>query len=128
MEVFHSGMMAMPGWQTGSFGYHGDYGKKFDKYGDGTHYGPTFEVGDTIGCGININKQFVYFTKNSEYLGAAFNDFDIQKKYYPTVGMRSATGARVKLNHGHKEYKFDANEFSNWGNYLYVLCMFIHAA
>jgi hypothetical protein len=44
----------MPGWDTESWGYHGDDGKKFgDNDGQGWQYGPTYGNGDTVGCGFD---------------------------------------------------------------------------
>lgn len=42
----------MPGWDAHSFGYHSDDGAVFHGSGAGRMFGPTFGVGDTIGCGI----------------------------------------------------------------------------
>ena len=58
----------MPGWSHGSWGYHGDDGKKFES-GIGSTYGPVYGTGDVIGCGIDWKTESVFYTKNGESLG-----------------------------------------------------------
>lgn len=41
-----------PGWDANSYGWHGDDGRVFHGTGIGRPFGPAFEVGDTVGCGI----------------------------------------------------------------------------
>ncbi|KLO11306.1 hypothetical protein SCHPADRAFT_906177 [Schizopora paradoxa] len=50
----------LPGWDRGSWGYHGDDGHAFAGERDGTPFGPSFTTGDTIGCLIDfkIGKAF----------------------------------------------------------------------
>lgn len=59
----------MPGWDPGSWGYHGDDGCFFNESGSGKGYGPTFDEGDIIGCGVNFERETAFFTKNGEMLG-----------------------------------------------------------
>ena len=61
-----------PGWEPGTFGYHGDDGRKYHARGSGEPYGPRFGNGDVVGCGIDWEAREVFFTKNGKYLGAAF--------------------------------------------------------
>lgn len=59
----------MPGWFNGSWGYHGDDGKKFAgtaSFGD--DYSQTYGVGDTVGCGVDEGGS-LFYTKNGEHLG-----------------------------------------------------------
>lgn len=58
-----------PGWETDSYGYHGDDGLVFAGHNVGKHYGPPFTAGDTIGCGINFKTGSAFFTKNGVNLG-----------------------------------------------------------
>ena len=70
---------ALTGWQDGTFGYHGDDGKKFEGNGMGQHYGPTFTTGDVIGCAVNVEEGACAFTKNGLGLGIAFTgEFQIR--------------------------------------------------
>jgi hypothetical protein len=59
----------MPGWDSGSWGYHGDDGRLFSEDGRGTPFGPTYGTGDTIGCGIDFQKKEISFTKNGVHIG-----------------------------------------------------------
>ena len=60
----------MPGWHMTSWGYHGDDGKKFNNPpGLGLRYADTYNVNDTIGCGVNMKTGKLFFTKNGVNLG-----------------------------------------------------------
>jgi len=59
----------MPGWHAGSWGYHGDDGKKFNEQGTGNEFGPRYGRGDIVGCGVDMPANSAFFTKNGEYLG-----------------------------------------------------------
>src|SRR5690625_2333054 len=39
---------AMPGWLSGSLGYHGDDGNFYQGTGHGSSFGPTFATGDVL--------------------------------------------------------------------------------
>lgn len=77
-----------PGWEPNSFGYRGEDGKKFCGSSRGESYGKTFGRDDVIGCGIHFLQQYVFFTKNGEFLGKAA-DLGPSPEYYPTVGLHS---------------------------------------
>lgn len=56
-------------WEPSSYGYHGDDGRKYCYPGNharsnnkGTEYGPTFGTGDTVGAGLNLESQEIFFT------------------------------------------------------------------
>lgn len=59
------------GWERESFGYHGDDGHFFANSGSGTAYGPTYQEGDVVGCGLNTMTGDLFFTKNGVFLGVA---------------------------------------------------------
>jgi len=59
----------MPGWNKGSWGYHGDDGKLYLEKGQGVRFGDTYGVGDVIGCEPDINKDEFFFTKNGTCVG-----------------------------------------------------------
>lgn len=63
----------LPGWEQESWAYHGDDGKSFfgESQGQGRAYGPTFTVGDTVGCGVNFSTGSAFFTKNGIFLGSS---------------------------------------------------------
>ena len=78
-------MSRLPGWETNSWGYHGDDGYSFASQLDGQAYGPQFtskslylsvvtwlncvKAGDVIGCGIDYRKGQAFYTKNGAFLG-----------------------------------------------------------
>ena len=56
-------------WETNTYGYHGDDGKKYSHpvansrtINQGTEYGPTYTSGDTVGAGLNLETQEIFFT------------------------------------------------------------------
>ena len=115
----------MPGWAKGSWGYHGDDGKKFEELGFGRRgvpYGPTYGTGDTIGCGVDFTSRTAFFTKNGEKLGkwstatsvmfpsadvgsidTAFTN--IKGRLYPVVGI-SDPETKVTVNFGPDGFMF----------------------
>ncbi|KAL5480062.1 hypothetical protein EMCRGX_G023681, partial [Ephydatia muelleri] len=44
----------MPGWNAHGIGYHADDGKLFHYDNDGKPFGPTSDVGDRMGCGVDF--------------------------------------------------------------------------
>jgi len=99
----------LPGWETHSWGYHGDDGKMFFGEHSGRSYGPTFGVGDVIGCGINFNAGHAFFTKNGKDLGICFRELK-NIKPFPSVGMKKYSGALVGVNFGQRPFVFDIEE------------------
>uniref|UniRef100_A0A336LYB1 CSON004347 protein n=1 Tax=Culicoides sonorensis TaxID=179676 RepID=A0A336LYB1_CULSO len=100
----------LPGWDKGSYGYHGDDGNSFCSSGNGQPYGPTFTTGDIIGCGVNLVENTCFYTKNGHHLGIAFRDLPVRKtKLYPTVGLQTP-GEIVDANFGQEPFKFDIED------------------
>mmetsp|Transcript_46829 Transcript_46829/g.83979 ORF Transcript_46829/g.83979 Transcript_46829/m.83979 type:complete len:572 (-) Transcript_46829:1018-2733(-) len=99
----------LPGWERGSYGYHGDDGKKFRGSGAGETYGPIFTTGDVIGCIVNFLDNSISYTKNGIFLGHAFTDFK-ERELYPIVGMRSE-GECMELNCGAEQFCFDLQSY-----------------
>jgi Ran-binding protein 9/10 len=105
----------LPGWDPGSWGYHGDDGHKFRGQGIGKSYGPTFTTGDTIGCCIDFGKEIAFYTKNGTELGTAFDGISpdkIRMDLYPTVGLRTS-GEHVHVNFGKSPFVFDIGGYIN---------------
>ena len=99
----------LPGWETHSWGYHGDDGKTFSGEHAGRPYGPTFTANDVVGCGINFNTGQAFFTINGRDLDVCYRDLrDITP--FPTVGMKKHSGASVSVNFGQKPFVFDIDE------------------
>ena len=99
----------MPGWDSASWGYHGDDGRKFHGTSSGWSYGKTFGKGKKVACHIDQSKGTAYFTIDGEQqsgqgqhiphsktisldvltyvLDMAF--INITGRLYPIVGIRS---------------------------------------
>ncbi|GMT00313.1 hypothetical protein PENTCL1PPCAC_22487, partial [Pristionchus entomophagus] len=99
-------MNRLPGWDSLSYGYHGDDGNFFSASGTGVSYGPTFGKGDVIGCGLNLVRRTVFFTKNGEDLGPAMEIMDSVDELYPTVGLQTPN-AMVDVNFGQMPFQYD---------------------
>jgi len=96
-------VMRHPGYEPGSYGYHGDDGRKFQDNGRGEPYGPKFTTGDTVGCGLHFGTREIFFTKNGKHLGVGFTN--PSHSYYPSVGVHSE-GESLCLNFGQQPFKF----------------------
>ncbi|GMT27960.1 hypothetical protein PFISCL1PPCAC_19257, partial [Pristionchus fissidentatus] len=102
-------MNRLPGWDALSYGYHGDDGNFFSASGTGTQYGPTFCTGDVVGCGLNLVRRSVFFTKNGENIGTAMNILDSIDELYPTVGLQNHNSI-VDVNFGQKPFCYDIHK------------------
>jgi len=104
----------MPGWDSLSYGYHGDDGGIFHASGDMIkQYGPSFGSGDTIGCGIDYVNGGIFYTRNGEFLGYAWKDISIDflmSPLYPTVGVD--TNCPIDCNFGEIPFEFDLTAFN----------------
>jgi len=112
-ESFHI-HSRMPGWDSLSFGYHGDDGGTFHASGGmQEHFGPKFGAGDTVGCGIDYVAQGIFFTLNGEFLGYGWKNIPVEflhNDLYPVVGID--TNLPISLNFGtHRPFKYDLSEF-----------------
>ncbi|KAK0616888.1 ankyrin repeat-containing domain protein [Immersiella caudata] len=112
------GVIDFPGWlpkptalQAKSWAYHGDDGGIYRSTGTGyadeflKHYGP----GDTIGCGVDLAKREVWWTRNGVKLDATVKDVD--GRLFPVIGLDS--NVKVETNFGVAPFKWkelDAGE------------------
>ncbi|GLT77566.1 hypothetical protein SLA2020_491360 [Shorea laevis] len=101
-------MRRQPGWETNSYGYHGDDGFLYRGQGKGEPFGPTFTTGDTVGGGINYAAQEFFFTKNGEIVGKLYND--LKGPLFPTVSVHSQN-EEVHVNFGQKKFAFSVKEY-----------------
>jgi len=98
----------LPGWDKGSYGYHGDDGHSFCSSGSGIVYGPTFTTGDYVGCCVNFLENSCFYTRNGYNLGTSFRD--IPNEIYPTVGLQTPNES-MEANFGLSPFKFDIEKY-----------------
>lgn len=99
----------LPGLETGTWGYHSDDGKTITYPMHGVNTGPTFGRGDTIGCGLDLVRKCIFYTKNGILLSDVLFD-NITKPLtdmYPCVGFRPSV--TIGGNFGQSEFAFDIN-------------------
>lgn len=65
----------MLGWDEGSWGYHGDDGKSFERSGVGIKYGDVYSTSDTIGCYVNPSRGTAFYTINGKSVGQSPFDY-----------------------------------------------------
>ncbi|KAI0960933.1 hypothetical protein AcV7_000172 [Taiwanofungus camphoratus] len=99
----------LPGWEKHSWGYHADDGWSFPGQRDGIPYGPTFDAGDVIGCGIDFSQNKAFYTKNGAFLGMLFDNLPSPSptapSLFPAIGMRHTTEA-VRANFGSAPFRY----------------------
>ncbi|OJT07939.1 Ran-binding protein 10 [Trametes pubescens] len=99
----------LPGWERNSWGYHADDGWAFPGHKDGSPYGPTFDTGDVIGCGVDFSQNRVFYTKNGSFLGMVFENVGKATDIYPCIGMRQ-TNESIRANFGNAPFRFAIEE------------------
>lgn len=91
-------LMRHPGDERNSFGYHGSDGRL---HADGgvrhEQYGPQFRAGDVIGCGVQLERGAVFFTRNGVLLPVV--PMPLASPLVALVGLHSA-GEAVRFNFG----------------------------
>ncbi|CAL1697238.1 unnamed protein product [Somion occarium] len=95
----------LPGWEKHSWGYHADDGWSFPGHREGNPYGPVFDSGDIIGCGVDFSQNRAFYTKNGTFLGMVFENVGTDLEVYPSVGLRH-TGESIRVNFGHEPFRF----------------------
>ena len=104
-----SRLQSLPGWEKNTIGYHGDDGNIFSgKSSVQVANGPEFGIGDVVGCGINMRKNVVIFTKNGKYSAIVHSSMENNVRF-PTIGM-DTDGGKVEVNFGQKPYRFDPSQ------------------
>jgi len=99
----HMELSNRPGYSKNSSGYCNYTGDHYE-HGNWTHYGPSYEVGDVVGCCINFIDKKVFYTKNGKNLGMtgiAIPDQPI----FVCIGLY--TGSEMKVNFGQEPFVFD---------------------
>ncbi|GAB9466272.1 hypothetical protein Gpo141_00003650 [Globisporangium polare] len=100
-----------PGWDADSYGYHGDDGHFFHRTGRGRDFGPSFDVGDTVGCGVrrNMREQHssAFFTLSGDLIPTGGRGIECEHEdWFPVVGLDSANA--VHVNYGQEPFRYDA--------------------
>ncbi|KAK7403812.1 hypothetical protein QQX98_010409 [Neonectria punicea] len=91
------------GWEPEAWGYHGDDGRCFTGQNIGRHYGPRYNTGDVIGCGVNFRDNTAFFTKNGVKIGTAFHDV-IRGKLHPAISLKKP-GEYIRANFGQTPFE-----------------------
>ena len=101
------------GWDLQSIGWHGDDGVLYHNTGLGLrHFGPRFGAGDTVGCGVHLPTNQIFFTHNGSFTGWAFRMLHMPELVlYAAVGIDSHQA--LELNFGAKPFLFDPSEHLN---------------
>ncbi|KZT58536.1 SPRY-domain-containing protein [Calocera cornea HHB12733] len=117
----------LPGWEDGSWGYHGDDGHAFTGTQTDTDYGPKFTSGDVVGCGVDYTTGTAFYTKNGLLIGnpldtpkprhrahalpgPVFSHLPAFGPLYPCVGLRSPNES-VRANFGQTDFRFDIDGY-----------------
>ena len=99
----------MPGWDASSYGYHGDDGGIFHSSGGMLRkFGPSYGLGDVVGCGIDHVAGGIFFTLNGVFLGYAWTGLPqemLQQDFYPVVGID--TNDFIVTNFGTQPFVYD---------------------
>ncbi|KAI8085110.1 uncharacterized protein BX664DRAFT_387744 [Halteromyces radiatus] len=119
----YSRLDRLPGTDGHSWGYHGENGYLYGgptastnihgqhhSTSSNTKYGPSFGIGDTIGCGIDFRDNTAFYTRNGVHLGTAFRDIK-GKLFYPMIGFKTP-GDKVIANFGQLPcFAFDIHQY-----------------
>eukprot|EP01117_Protostelium_nocturnum_P010705 TRINITY_DN3855_c0_g1_i3.p1 TRINITY_DN3855_c0_g1~~TRINITY_DN3855_c0_g1_i3.p1 ORF type:complete len:2342 (+),score=837.04 TRINITY_DN3855_c0_g1_i3:2301-9326(+) len=108
LHPFDEPQAGLPGSDPKSYGYHGD-GSRHIRYEKGESYGPKFGKNDVVGCGINIKRGTIFFTKNGELLEQACKN--VRGKFYPVAGVSGSSGdVTIQVNFGQMPFLFDLRQ------------------
>ncbi|KAM0552484.1 hypothetical protein ACHAPJ_007812 [Fusarium lateritium] len=96
------------GWEPEAWGYHGDDGRCFTGQNIGRHFGPLYNSGDMIGCGVNFRENNAFFTKNGVKIGTAFHDV-ARGRLYPAISLKKP-GEYVRANFGQTPFVYNIDD------------------
>jgi hypothetical protein len=100
-------LMRFPGCERHSYGYHGDDGRLYIDGGRGDAYGPRFRRGDVIGCGVQLERNALFFTRNGALLSVV--SLALAPSLYAVIALHSP-GESVRVNFGATPFRFDVAE------------------
>ncbi|KAI1377489.1 ankyrin repeat-containing domain protein [Hypoxylon crocopeplum] len=100
------------GWpdESLSFGYHGDDGDVYPNFplrremSDSQYFS---SADSSVGCGFNYEESAIYFTRNGEYLGTAFNNVPGAKLYPAIFTSTSQVGMEFSVRFDSAGWQFD---------------------
>lgn len=106
-----------PGWQLAddnpsgarSWAYHGYTGtccQSAEKAGEEVLEHLRYGVGDTVGCGVDLGRGEVWFTRNGVRLEKGFNG--VRGRLFPVVGLHDPVAAEVNFWGSGKEFMWKA--------------------
>lgn len=97
---------------SGSYCYRGNTGQKIGASATPGSF-PPFQEGDVIGCGFDMCNRTIFYTRNGELLGTAFDAIG-ETKLWPVVGCFGTTSTdlshKVKINFGIEKYHYLGND------------------
>ena len=103
-------LFSMPGWSAHSYGYHGDDGRKFGANSTSSEW-TVFALGDIIGCGFDMTRRAIFYTRNGVLLGDGFVDV-AETELWPVIGFsnRHDDTIKVAINFGVKAFMYQGSE------------------
>ncbi|TIB16773.1 hypothetical protein E3P92_01201 [Wallemia ichthyophaga] len=108
----------LPGWESCSWGYHGDDGCFFAQASDGSKFGPEYSTasGSVIGMGFDFTQNKSFYTINGTFIAYAPDPLpspQICPDIYPCIGLRSDNES-VSVNFGidpRSPFRFDIDGY-----------------
>jgi hypothetical protein len=71
---------------------------------------PTFTTGDIIGCGFDLSSHSIFYTKNGQHIGTAFNlqdeSVEAASTLTPTISFQGGHVSEVEVNFGQSAFAY----------------------
>lgn len=121
------------GWDSGSWGFHGDNGSVYHSSGHGVSYAKPYSSGSIVGCGVDFRDRSIFFTVDGEFkgklhrsfchgrllilivfclncLGRAFHGDDIRGQLYPAVSLKPGNPSFKLIANFGPEFEYTITE------------------